>query len=112
MVSKTNYVHSRYIGEHLRTSQGVSGKKYQHLISNPQLFQYFPRESQDLFFKGTGTPAKNFGQYINNGLNILIFDKIPPLPWLQSLLDPHGTVQTAVHMETYILTNPRSYHRV
>ena len=45
----------------LENPQGVSGKKYQHLKTNPQLFQYFLQESRDMFFKGT--PAKNFAQY-------------------------------------------------
>ena len=62
-------IHTLTIVEHLRTPQGVSGKKYQHLITNPQLFQYFPRESRDLFFRGT--PAENTlaNTVFNNGLN-------------------------------------------
>ena len=47
----------------LENTQGVSGEKHQHLITIPQLFQYFPQESRDLFFKGTQGPAENFGQY-------------------------------------------------
>ena len=54
----------------LETPQGVSGKKYQNLITNPQFFQDFLRQSREFYFKGT--PAENLANTVinlNNGLN-------------------------------------------
>ena len=93
------------IVEHLRTPKVSWEKKYQQLITNPQLLQYFPRESRDLFFKGT--PAENFGQYSHQQrtkfpwtyerrptkVTLFYLNEYPyfqrntPLPWLQLLLD-------------------------
>ena len=56
--------------EHLKPPQGVSGKKYQNLITNPQFFQDFLRQSREFYFKGT--PAENLAYTVinlNNGLN-------------------------------------------
>ena len=54
----------------LETPQGVKGKKYQNLITNPQFFQDFLRQSREFYFKGT--PAENLANTVinlNNGLN-------------------------------------------